>query len=448
LAKGELVTFPVTDKEEIYQTLLDGNVDVAEVFTTDGYIDDYGLALLEDDLSFFPIYEPAPLVRKEALEAFPGLEQVFDQLAGAISASEMRHMNQLVDTQGQTYQSVAQNFLVEKGLIAAGETQPVAEAEPLRLAVGPLAELGESALRAVRAAREVFPERDIQVVREAEPLQAVVAGRARLAVAGADEFFTLTDQPFPAVEDRVEALGVIKYRFGHLITKFGNSASQIGDLERIGVGPENGTSHHSARLILSGLGLENQIELVINDNIDAMFQQLEQDEVDALFVMATVSHAKVLAVMNRGEFRLLPLSEWKEGNSMLRFPFLRLAQIPAGSYEGQPDPIETISVQVVLAGPAPVANGNVGESGPGYIPGVVQSLPLPVPPSVTLKLTEALGSGERVDPKVPTSAALAPQRPAPPPPINVAPTVSLTNLLAILFIGFMLYLFVREERQR
>ena len=163
--------------------------------------------------------------------------------------------------------------------------------------------------------------------------------------------------------------------------------------------------------------------------------------------MTEVKHAKLQALMSGGTYRLLPLSEWKEGNSMLRFPFLRLAQIPAASYDGQAQPVETVSAQVVLAGPAPAARDQLGETGPGYIPGVVQSLPLPVPPSVTLALAEALGSGERVDPKIPTAAALAPQRPAPPPPITVAPTVSLTNLLAILFIAYMLYLFVREERQ-
>lgn len=447
LIKGETIVFPVTDKEQIYQTLLDGEVDVAEVFTTDGHIDDYGLALLEDDLSFFPIYQPAPLARADALATFPALQNVFDQLAGAISEPEMREMNRLVDTQGQTYQMVAQNFLVEAGLLTAAEAAPVPHAEPLLLAVAPLAELGEATLRAVRAAREVFPQRDIQVVREADPLQAIVEGRARLAVAGADEFFDLTDGPYPAVENRVEALGVIKYRFGHLITKADSPAQTISDLERVGVGPPDSTSDHTARMLLDGLGLADQIELVTNDDVDAITAGLEQDEVDALFLMSEVKQAQLQAFMSSGDYRLLPLSEWKEGNSMLRFPFLRLAQIPADSYDGQTEPVETISAQVVLAGPAPGARDNLGETGPGFIPGVVQSLPLPVPASVTLELAAALGSGERVDPKIPTAAALAPQRPAPPPPITVAPTVSVTNLLAILFICYMLYLFVREERQ-
>jgi hypothetical protein len=96
----------------------------------------------------------------------------------------------------------------------------------------------------------------------------------------------------------------------------------------------------------------------------------------------------------------------------------------------------------VMTGSAPGARDDPGETGPGYVTGVVQSLPLPMPPSVALELAEALGSGERVGPEIPTAAALAPQRPAPPPPTTVA------NLLAIRFIASMLYLFVRAERQR
>ncbi len=445
---GEPVSFDVTEKDKIFQTLIDGQVEVAEVFTTDGQIADFGLRVLEDDLKFFPIYEPAPLVRKEALEAFPALQGVLDKLGGVITNEEMREMNRLVEARGQTFQTVAQNFLIEKGLIQAGEATPVAEAEKLNVAVGFVARVGESSLRAARAVRKTFPDRDIQVLREARPLDAIVEGRTRLAVAGANEFFTLNaDSPFPTVKDKVEALGVVTYNMAHVVTKFGNYVASLTDLKRVGVGPAGGTSQQAAEMVLAGLELTGQIELVPAEDIDAMFQQLEAEEVDGLLLMVPTRHAKLLAVMNAGRFRLLGIPEWKEGNAMLRFPFLRLAAVPAGSYEGQPDAVETISAQVVLAGPAPAASGTVGESGPGYIPGVVGSLPLPVPASATLALAEALGAGERVDPKIPTSAALAPKRPTPPPDINVAPAVSVTNLLAIAFMVFMLYLFVREERE-
>lgn len=447
LEKADTQIIPVEEKERIYQTLLDGKVDVAEVFTTDGYIDDYGLVTLEDDLTFFPIYQPAPLVRKQALEAFPQLKGILDKLAGVISEVDMRRMNRLVDSQGQTFQSVAQNFLIGRSLIPAGEAAEVSEAEKMPVAVGALAELGDSSLRAVRAIREVFPKRDVEVLREANPLQAIAEGRARLAVASSDQFFTLSgDSPFPIVNDKAEALGVVKYRLAHIITKASNPAASISDLKRIGVGPENGTSHHTAGLVVNALGLSDKIELVTNNDIDATFLDLADNKVNGLFLMAASGHAKVLAMMSPSDYHLLPLSEWKNSNSMLRFPFLRLAQIPGGLYAGQDEAVETISAQVVLAGPAPAADAAVGESGPGYIPGVVQSLPLPVPPSTTLALAEALGNSERVDPKLPTAAALAPQRPTPPPSINVAPSVSVTNLIAILFLVYMLYLFVREEK--
>ena len=51
--------------------LLDGSADVAELFVTDGQIAEYDLIVLEDDQSFFPVYEPAPLVRSDALADIP-----------------------------------------------------------------------------------------------------------------------------------------------------------------------------------------------------------------------------------------------------------------------------------------------------------------------------------------------------------------------------------------
>src|SRR3546814_7313862 len=70
---GALDVVPLDERGVIYDKLLDAEVDVGEVYTTDGQIADYDLVLLEDDLSFFPVYEAAPLVRTDSLDRHPEL---------------------------------------------------------------------------------------------------------------------------------------------------------------------------------------------------------------------------------------------------------------------------------------------------------------------------------------------------------------------------------------
>ncbi len=52
----------------IYQATGNGQCEFGEVFTTDGRIVEFDLTVLEDDLSFFPKYNPSPNVRASVLD--------------------------------------------------------------------------------------------------------------------------------------------------------------------------------------------------------------------------------------------------------------------------------------------------------------------------------------------------------------------------------------------
>ena len=51
----------------VYKALKDKQVDVSMGFATDGRIAAFGFINLADDRSYFPIYNPAPVVRQEIL---------------------------------------------------------------------------------------------------------------------------------------------------------------------------------------------------------------------------------------------------------------------------------------------------------------------------------------------------------------------------------------------
>jgi len=183
------------DKSVIYQALLDGKVEVAEGFSTEGRIEDFGLMVLEDDLEFFPVYEPSPLVRAEAFARYPQLSDVLQKLAGLIDTYSMRQMNREVELEGQDYQAVAQAFLINNNLM----DKPVKfhKSEELIIAADLLNELGRSISKALRAVRKTFPGRRVRVIQMADPLQSIISGKARLGILSAESFFNLTDDLFP-----------------------------------------------------------------------------------------------------------------------------------------------------------------------------------------------------------------------------------------------------------
>ena len=101
-----------------YKALLDGDVDVTVAFSTDGQIDAAHLAVLQDDKNFWPPYQVAPVVRKDALLRFPRLAGSLDRLAPHLSDAVMRHLNWRVDGNKEEAADVASDFLRQAGLIS------------------------------------------------------------------------------------------------------------------------------------------------------------------------------------------------------------------------------------------------------------------------------------------------------------------------------------------
>ena len=105
------------DHGMMYRSISAGEVDVINSYTTDGQLQVYDLRVLEDDKSYFPPYHALPLVRKETLKEYPEIEEVLDLLEGKIDEEAMQIMNGKVDNDGMMVERVAEEFLIEAGLI-------------------------------------------------------------------------------------------------------------------------------------------------------------------------------------------------------------------------------------------------------------------------------------------------------------------------------------------
>lgn len=109
----------ILDIGTVYEATARGSCNFGEVFTTDGRIVALDLAVLEDDRSFFPAYNLAPVLRTETLKKYPQLKQIFAQLSSRLTNSQQQKLNYRVDVGGEEPANVAFDWMKEERLITA-----------------------------------------------------------------------------------------------------------------------------------------------------------------------------------------------------------------------------------------------------------------------------------------------------------------------------------------
>lgn len=106
----------VMDLGLLYRALTQHQADIVAGNSTDGLIETLHLMPLQDDRHYFPPYDAVPVVRRKALEENPALRAALSDLAGKISAEEMRRMNAEVDAGQRDVKAVVREFREKKGL--------------------------------------------------------------------------------------------------------------------------------------------------------------------------------------------------------------------------------------------------------------------------------------------------------------------------------------------
>lgn len=100
-----------------YEALENEQIDLAVGFGTDGRIIAMNFKVLDDDKQFFPVYNPAPIVRQEILEAYPELEADLNALSAVMTNEALQELNRLVDVDQLEPEEVAKSFLEAQGLL-------------------------------------------------------------------------------------------------------------------------------------------------------------------------------------------------------------------------------------------------------------------------------------------------------------------------------------------
>ncbi len=81
----------------IYRAVQTGDIDVAVAYSTDGRIVAMDLVVLEDDLQYFPPYDPAVVVANSLLAEHPEIADLIEPLLGQIDEATIAVYNQMVD---------------------------------------------------------------------------------------------------------------------------------------------------------------------------------------------------------------------------------------------------------------------------------------------------------------------------------------------------------------
>lgn len=101
-----------------YQAAAAGEIDVLDVYTTDGRLAVYDFVVLEDDRQFFPPYEASGLIRGSTLAKHPELGAVLGLLTNAFDAGTMRQLNYRLQEGGESVEVVARDALSALHLFA------------------------------------------------------------------------------------------------------------------------------------------------------------------------------------------------------------------------------------------------------------------------------------------------------------------------------------------
>lgn len=102
-----------------YKALDSGKIDGADVFTTDGALEDTSrYKLLEDPKNVFGFQNVAPVVSKKVLAAQgPAFGQTLDAVSAKLTTEAMQRMNAAIDLDKKQPADVARQFLQANGLL-------------------------------------------------------------------------------------------------------------------------------------------------------------------------------------------------------------------------------------------------------------------------------------------------------------------------------------------
>ena len=119
LRKDQLLTLSGGNTAQTEKAAAQGvnGVNFAMAYGTDGQLAALGLVVLKDTKSVQPVYEPAPIVRKEILDKHPKIETVLKPVFESLDLVTLQTLNARIQVEGIDAREVARSYLEKKGFL-------------------------------------------------------------------------------------------------------------------------------------------------------------------------------------------------------------------------------------------------------------------------------------------------------------------------------------------
>lgn len=92
-------------------------VNFCMAYGTDGSLFSLGLVVLTDTRGVQPIYEPAPIVRKDTLARYPAIDSILAPVFKSLDLTTLQSLNARIAVNGESADAVAADYLKQKGFL-------------------------------------------------------------------------------------------------------------------------------------------------------------------------------------------------------------------------------------------------------------------------------------------------------------------------------------------
>ncbi|HKK29714.1 MAG TPA: hypothetical protein VKA18_04890, partial [Alphaproteobacteria bacterium] len=311
---------------------------------------------------------------------------------------------------------------------------------PLAIALDP-DELGtRAANRALEAVRTAMPGRAVSLEGAADPLAAVLAGEARMAIAPSAAHFRLSPDGVVRKEG-LEAVGVVGSSVLYAIARK-QGPSRIGGAQVVATGPEGSPSHLIAAVLARHGTREIQLAVQNETGAAAIGDAIAAGEADAGLIVATRDRPDVVELLRvNPDLHLVDAASWWRGPARLALPFLREATLRPQNHPSLDRTTLVLSMQTVLTSPAPAEDRVLGRQGPISF----DTRPTQLTDATVRAIDIALGTQPDVGANLRAAAALSPRPPETPSARNPRPDQAVLSAGIFAYLAFAGWLLMRRK---
>ena len=180
-------------------------------------------------------------------------------------------------------------------------------------------------------------------------IQNLADGQVDLALVSGDAAYTASHDP-NGNGSELRAIAAVFTSVSNWVAPVSTGASYIHDLKgmRIGVGPENSTTELAALATIQVLGLDKSNTTLDNCGLGAGTEQVIGGKLDAIHGFSGIPIQGLTHLTDQISCRVLSYTQEELDTILARHPIYTPAVIPAGTYAGQEEDIQTFGVKALL----------------------------------------------------------------------------------------------------